>query len=494
MSDRLPPMLSKPTQTVNDTSLRAGAIPLCVDLDGTLIHSDLLIESALALIKRSVLYVFILPIWLLSGKARLKHNIAQEMLLKPCSLPYQNELLIYLHQQKAAGRPLVLATAANIAYARQIAEHLELFEEIVASDEHNNLSGSCKLQRLQTLYGQNGFDYVADAAVDLNIWRHARRAVVVNAHPRLVDRVRKVAEIEKIFEPPQPGLKDYARALRLHQWLKNTLVFVPLMTAHWIAQIDSIASAFLGFLAFSLCASGVYLLNDLLDLEADRQHHRKRNRPLPSGLIPLWHGILLAPLLLVAAALLSLLISLPFAAALGAYFILTLAYSLKLKRIAMLDVTVLALLYTSRVIAGVAAIGGEYSFWLLGFSLFIFFSLALVKRCAELEFILERGQNEASGRAYRATDLPLLYAFGAASGCVAVLVLALYINSSDVHLLYSHPQGLWLMCPAILYWVSRIWFITHRGLMHDDPVVFAATDRISLALGAFIIAVTGLSI
>jgi 4-hydroxybenzoate polyprenyltransferase len=266
----------------------------------------------------------------------------------------------------------------------------------------------------------------------------------------------------------------------VHQWLKNLLVFVPLLAAHRV--LDSTLLAVLAFAAFSLCASGVYLLNDLLDLKSDRRHHSKRNRPLAAGKLPLLGGLLAAPVLTLAAFAVALAVSPLFALVLGGYWLTTLAYSLQLKRKVMLDVLLLAALYTARIIGGAVAIMVEPSFWLLAFSMFMFLSLALLKRYTELAALLADGRDKASGRGYRVDDLPLLQSFGAASGYGAVLVLALYINSPESLELYTRPYALWLLCPMLLYWISRAWFVAHRGEMHDDPVVYAATDRFSLGV------------
>lgn len=424
-----------------------ASVPLCVDLDGTLIHSDLLIESALTLLKKSLLYLFLLPLWLLNGKANLKTQIARRVTLDVVDLPYNRTLLAFLRQERTAGRHLVLTTAVHSNDAQRIADYLGLFDEILPTNDRN---------QLQQHFGAGGFTSITEVNPDLML--------------------------------PAPGWRDYGRLLRLHQWLKNSLVFVPLVAAHWITHIPSLLQAGVAFLAFSLCASSVYLLNDLLDLAADRQHPHKRQRPLVAGIIPLQHGLLLIPLLLSAAAGVALWLPWTFLLILAGYYSLALAYTLGLKQIASIDVITLALLYTARIIAGIAAIGSTLSPWLLGFSLFIFLSLALVKRCAELQLMLAHGRNSAVGRGYQVDDLPLLHMFGASSGYMAVLVLALYISSPDVRELYTYPQGLWLLCPVMLYWITRIWLKTHRGEMHDDPVMFAVTDRISQLLGLLILA------
>jgi 4-hydroxybenzoate polyprenyltransferase len=294
---------------------------------------------------------------------------------------------------------------------------------------------------------------------------------------------RKIGNVERVIESRPPTLKTWSKSLRLHQWLKNLLIFVPLLAAHKLSDLGLVLTTLLGFLAFGLCASSVYLLNDLLDLEDDRHHPTKRKRPLASGALPLTWGIGLFPVLLVGAfALTVLFLPWRFAAVLVGYYALTLAYSMYLKRQVMIDVVVLAMLYTIRIVAGTAAIGGHLTFWLLAFSMFIFLSLALVKRYAELHSMQVRGLVKTRGRGYVASDLSLISSLGTASGYLSVLVLALYIQDGHTAKLYRHAQFIWLACPLLLYWVSRTWIIAHRGLMHDDPIVFAARDRVSLAV------------
>lgn len=468
-------------------------IPLGVDLDGTLVRSDLLIESGLMLLKRSFWYIFLLPFWLARGKAYLKHCIAERVELEVALLPYQREFLAYLKEQRSQGRRLILATAAHTKFARQIADHLGLFDTVLATNERENLCGQRKLEKLLELCGVDGFDYAANAKVDLPIWQHARRALVVNPRPGVTAAAAKVAQVERVFQAPRAGLRIYGRALRLHQWLKNILVFVPLIAAHQVTETALLWQSAVAFLAFGLCASSVYLLNDLLDLEADRRHPRKRQRAFATGALDLSQGLLLIPLLLAGAFALGLTLPPTFPVALAGYYLLTLAYSLYLKQKVMVDVVVLALLYTSRIVAGVAAISGIMSFWLLGFSIFFFLSLAIVKRHAELQTMLRLGRNKAHGRGYQTDDLAILQSLGTASGYISVLVLALYINNPDINRLYTYPEGLWLLCLLVLYWISRVWLITHRGAMHDDPVIFAIKDPVSRMLGIAIALIVWLS-
>jgi len=458
-----------------------GAVPLCVDLDGTLIRSDLLVESALQVLRANPLNLFRFAVWLLRGKAYLKRQIALRAEIDVAGLPYEPRMIAWLRDE-GAQRPRVLCTASDEKLAQAVAAHIGGFDEVLASDGVHNLSGRHKGDELSRRFGERAFDYAGNEARDLHVWRRARRAIVVNAPAALAQRASEVTEVERVFERTGNRLKAWIKALRLHQWLKNLLVFLPLLTAHLVLAPDALLHSCMAFAAFCLCASGVYLLNDLLDLDADRRHPRKRLRPFAAGALPLVAGLVVTPMLTLAAFVLALAISKLFAAALAVYLVMTLAYSFLLKRIAMLDTVVLAGLYTIRIIAGTFALRLDVSFWLLAFSMFLFLSLAMIKRYTELRTLLSTGDSRSAGRGYAVEDLPMVQSLGGASGYMAVLVLALYINSTASEALYRHPTVLWLLCPLLLYWISRAWLIAHRGAMHDDPVVFAVSDRTSRLL------------
>jgi 4-hydroxybenzoate polyprenyltransferase/phosphoserine phosphatase len=453
-------------------------VPLCVDLDGTLIRTDVLLESALGLLRRNPAYALRFCAWLLRGKAHLKREIAARTQLDAGMLPYDEAFVAWLRGE-ASQRRQILCSATDSKFAQAVAAHVGGFDEVVASDGVRNLSGAHKADALIERFGERGFDYAGNATPDLAVWRHARRGIVVNATPSLARRAARIVEVERVFDVPRGGLPTWANALRLHQWLKNLLVFLPLFAAHRAFDAGAVLLSSLAFVSFGLCASGVYVLNDLLDIESDRNHPRKRLRPFAAGTLPLTSGLVASPLLTCAAFAVALWVGPRFALVLLAYYTLTLGYSFGFKRIAMLDMVVLAALYTVRIVAGSVAIGSTLSFWLLAFSMFLFLSLAMIKRYTELRGVLLQGRDRAGGRGYQVDDLQLIQSLGAASGYLAVLVLALYINSSASEALYRRPQVLWLLCPLLLYWVSRVWLIAHRGAMHDDPVVFALTDAVS---------------
>jgi 4-hydroxybenzoate polyprenyltransferase/phosphoserine phosphatase len=463
--------------------------PLVVDLDGTLILTDMLHESALKVLRESPLNVLRMPYWLSLGKAVLKRNLADRTQFDAAALPYNQEFLAWLKAEKAAGRTLVLCTATDSSIATAIAEHLGVFDEVMASEGEINLAGQNKAEALEARFGHGGFDYAGNSNADLAVWQRARRAIVVNASTGLARKAEACCEVEQVFPPAGYGLAAWRRVLRVHQWLKNILLFVPLFAAHEVADPNRWLTLLLAFAAFCLCASTVYIANDLLDLESDRQHLRKKNRPFASGLVPAWTGVLLAPVLLLASLALAQQVGGDFLRWMVCYFLLTCVYSWGLKRVMLVDCLTLALLYTLRIVAGAAAAGLPLSFWLLAFSVFLFLSLAFVKRYAELEMQLSHGKKKAHGRGYYATDAPLVQTMGITAGYAAVLVLALYLNSDAVVKLYLIPEFVWGAVPVMLFWVSWMWMQAHRGNMHDDPLVFAVKDRASLACGAAFAAV-----
>lgn len=467
---------------------------LCVDLDGTLVHTDLLLESLVLLIKRNPLCLLLVPLWLLGGKARLKQEISRRVQLNAASLPYVQPFVEWLQEQKERGRSLWLCTASDQRLAQAVADHLGLFAGIISSDGQRNLSGIHKAEALVQRFGERGFDYCGNHAVDLAVWAHAKNAVVVNASSVLATQAAALTRVVATFGQSGAPWRAFVRALRVHQWAKNALIVAPVAAAHLLADGKALKATGLAFISFSLCASSVYLLNDLFDLEADRQHPRKRLRPFASGSLSLLSGLVATPVLLLIAVGLSLLLPPKFQLVLGLYYLSTLAYSYALKRIVMVDVLALAGLYTIRIVAGAAAAAIGLTFWLLLFSIFIFLSLAMVKRYAELHAMREQGKLSALGRGYQVEDLALLQALGGASGYISILVLALYVNSPDIVAMYRQPKFVWLLCPIMLYWISRIWMQTHRGGMHDDPLVFALRDPVSLLTGSAAAAVLWLAV
>ncbi len=354
---------------------------------------------------------------------------------------------------------------------------------MLARDPRTIPFGSNEADPLIDRFGDYGFDYCGNESGDIAIWKHARGAIVVRGSSRLEREAARNSSVTKIFPRDSNSLKALVRALRPHQWTKNVLVLVPLLAAHRVNQPDAVAAGLLALVAFCLCASSVYVINDLLDLEADRAHPRKSRRPFAAGELSLLTGGILAPVLLVATILVAAALPPKFWLVLASYYALTCAYSFALKGRVLIDALALAVLYTLRIIAGAAAVSVALSFWLLLFSMFLFLSLAFVKRFAELDGLRRRGRLHAAGRGYHIEDLPLLQSLGTGAGYMSVLVLALYVNSPDISALYRQPKAIWMLCVLMLYWVSRVWMKAQRGQMHDDPVVFALKDRASIAIG-----------
>ena len=460
--------------------------PLVVDLDGTLLRTDLTLESALRLIKQKPWIALLIPFWLLHGRAYLKRKIFQLVRIDASVLPLHEELLAWLCDEKARGRRLVLATASDYYAACSIVEPLALFDSVLGSDQYCNLKGKHKLQTILQQCGEE-FDYVGDSRSDLTIWRGCRYAVLVNVRRGVERWARRNGNVVQVFPPSLTGFRDSLRAMRCNQWIKNLLLFVPAITSHTIFDWSIAATTALAFLSFSFCASAAYIVNDLLDLEEDRRHDIKKQRPFASARLSIGSGILLALACISASAVLAEYLSYEFVIALIIYFVSTSLYSLYFKRLLVIDVLTLALLYTLRVIAGSAATGIVLSLWLLSFAFFLFLSLAFSKRAADLIQHRQNNRKVLPGRGYATTDLEMVCIAGMCSGFLASLVLALYINSESVQLLYRRPSLLWGLQPILLYYVTRLWIVCRRGeLTEEDPIQY--TVRAPSTYGAAFLA------
>jgi 4-hydroxybenzoate polyprenyltransferase len=455
-------------------------VPLVVDLDGTLLRTDCLIESVFVLARTAPLCLLKLPGWLLKGRAFLKQRLAETTMPDIRLLPQRADVVEFLHGEKRLGRCLILATAEDARLAREVERALGLFDGVIASDGKINLSAQRKRDRLVAKWGLKGFDYIGNSLRDAPVWYAARRALLATPSHHLAQRIARVTPVQ-VISHEEARWQNYLRALRPLHWVKNGLVFVPLAAVHRLFEIALLARASMAFVAFSLCASGIYLVNDFLDLPADRRHPHKKERMLASGRIPLTHALLMLPLLLLAGFGLAFYLSTYFAAVLAAYAALMIAYSMRLKDIPLVDVLVLAVGYSLRVAAGSIATGVNISAWLLTFCVFLFFSLALIKRYAELIVLAAvPDARVVHARGYLDTDRTIVAAQGIASGYLAVLVLALYTNTEISHRLYRRHEYFWGICLLLMYWVSYLWMMVNRGRIHDDPVIFALSDRRSL--------------
>jgi 4-hydroxybenzoate polyprenyltransferase len=459
--------------------------PLCVDLDGTLVKSDTMMDSALLLIRTRPLTAVRAPLWALKGKAFFKAKLSSLVSLDVANLPYNAALLTYLEAARADGRKLYLATGADGVVAEGVAAHLGIFVEVLASDGQTNLTGHNKLASLRQRF-ESGFDYIGNSRADLPLLAGSVAPMVANPDLSLsmLLKSRRIG-IAHSFEDRRPLYRAILKATRPHQWAKNVLLLVPLLLAHDLRASD-IYRVLLAFLCFSLCASGTYLVNDLLDIEADRRHPKKRRRPFASGDLKATTGVALAIVLLAAAFAGAMLLPSAFLTLLIGYVATTLSYSLFLKRVVLVDVILLSGLYALRLLAGGAAVDVAISPWLTGFSLFLFLSLAIVKRFSELQNTRARGHVPSNGRGYLLVDIEQLRSFGTASAYASVVVFSLYISGHDVAGLYTHAARLWLITPFMILWISRVWLLAGRGELDEDPVIFALTDRMSLLIGFFV--------
>jgi 4-hydroxybenzoate polyprenyltransferase len=480
----------KPSTGRSRARVRPGSAdldrPLCVDLDGALIRCDALAEGLLTLVSRPHL-LGRLP-WRTAERAELKRQVGLHCNLKPETLPYNTELLTFLRQEKMKGRRLILATAADSRNAHAIADHVGLFDEVVASDGRRNLKGAAKAKELVGRYGHKGFDYVGNSRTDLAVWGEAAGIFLVNASSSVTRLARKIGPVLGEFDPPSAIVPTALRAMRPYQWVKNLLVFVPIIASRSFLDLPALIASVCLFASFCVAASSIYLINDLCDVEADRAHPRKCRRPIASGDLPP------ATAAALAGALLSSGFALAFAtgtaAILAVYVFVSVSYSLFFKKYPLVDVFILASLYTLRIIAGGIASGHHTTLWLLAFSGFTFLSLALLKRTSEM-IKLRAGRREAvaTRRGYRLEDTPLLEMFGIASAFASSVVLALFVGSSAAAEPYQSSEILWGIVPLILFWQMRLWLSTERGSMHDDPIVYASKDWVSWIVAASTIAV-----
>ncbi|MDN4172681.1 UbiA family prenyltransferase [Nocardioides sp. SOB77] len=463
-------------------------IPLVVDLDGTLMANDMLWETASRFLSQHPGRAHWLVRWAAQGKAHLKKELWAAAPVRVERLKYHAELVDWLREERARGRTLVLASASHGDAARAVADHLDLFDVVLGSDGRRNLRSDVKAQALLDLFDGGPFEYVGNSRHDLDVWRHATTAHLVSARRSLAARAASSSTVGRTFPTPPGLVRNWVRALRPHQWVKNLLVFLPLLASHRVGEPAALASTVMAFVAFCMAASSVYLLNDIADVEHDRIHPTKRARPFAAGTIGLGSGWIVWPLLALAGLALGLAVSVPFCLVLLVYLLVTAAYSFALKRQPVVDVLTLAGLYTIRIVAGGAAVGVELSVWLLGFSGFFFLSLALVKRVSEL-YKTRESQLAPNGRGYESQDLELLSSYGVATSVASVLVFTLFVDDPGTAQLYRHPQLLWFAVPVLLWWLMRVWLLAHRGQMDEDPILFAIKDRRSVICAGSIVAI-----
>ncbi len=463
--------------------------PVCVDLDHTLIQTDSLIESIFLTIKAKPWFLLVMPFLFLLNRAKLKAKVASLSTIDPVYLPYNDAVIFYLKRMAKRGHPIYLVTGANQKIASAIGNYLQIFSGVYASSDTLNLVGKAKADLLVKQFGERGFEYIGDSKADLAVWQHARTGSLVSNSMSLLAQAKGLTEIENVFPVKSGKLKASIKELRIYQWFKNVLVFLPMLLAHRFNEGTAILNSVLAFLAFSFMASATYVINDLSDLDADRRHDDKEHRPFASGVLPLSMAAILVPVMVGTSAFFASFLNASFAAVLLAYVITTNLYTFYLKRVPMADIVILSSLYSIRLVGGGVVNDIEISPWLAAFTGFLFISLAMIKRCSELLILQGKGESKTSGRGYSVVDIPIIVSFGSASGYGAILVLALYINSEVAKAQYKSERLLWCICPLMIYWISRMWFLANRGLITHDPVKFTMTDRVSwgvFALAAII--------
>lgn len=456
--------------------------PLFVDLDGTYTKTDLLLESFLIAFKHNPLVLLSCIIWLIKGKENLKYKLSELAEVDVNTLPLNQEFLSYLKEEKRNGRKIYLATASTEKFAKKIVANSAIFDSYISSCDKINLKGKNKLKRIREISEE--FSYAGNDSVDFEIFKVANESLLVNPSSSAIRKARKFS-IDRVFDLKKNNVKVWLKQLRVHQWMKNLLIFVPLLVSGSFVDLNNIVEVLYAFLAFSFLASATYILNDLLDLESDRGHARKKNRPLASGAISIENGIVVGGIFFLLSTLISIFLGTEFLLVLASYLCLTLFYSFKVKQYVGMDVVCLAVLYTVRIFAGAAAIDVIVSFWLFAFSIFIFLSLALVKRCSEIQSMETDGKERAKGRDYTVEDYAVLISFGSSSAMLAVLMFCFYINNNVLTNQYQQPDVLWLIVPALCYWLMRMWIKTHRGEMHDDPIIYSLRDKGSLVTISF---------
>jgi len=461
-----------------------GQAPLILDVDNALLLTDLLHETAMAHVRANPLRVFQVAYWLWQGKAVLKRRLGERVPLEVENLPANEDLVKFSADAHARGREIGIATAADELLAQRLVRRFDFIEFAIASDGVTNLKGETKAQALTERF-PDGFAYAGDSRSDLAVWKEASSIILVGASPKIANQAHALGKpIEAEFSHPRLGLSGWLKALRVHQWAKNALVFVPLVLSGMASQPLEVLHALAAFVAMSLMASGTYLINDLFDLADDRKHWSKRNRPLASGRMRIARAIPASAALILASFVVAAWLGWPSFVILFVYMALTLAYSTYLKRQPIVDAFTLAVLFTLRLGIGITAVSAVPSPWLLVFSMFLFTSLSFAKRQTEIQRSTAKGQSEISGRGYVGTDSAFVFSMGIATGMAAIIIMVLYIMN-DVYsaVFYSQPLLLWTF-PAILFmWISRIWLLCHREQLNDDPVAFAIRDKVSIALG-----------
>ncbi|MDR1656050.1 MAG: UbiA family prenyltransferase [Deltaproteobacteria bacterium] len=460
---------------------------LALDLDGTLLGTDSLWElffKALSLGRLAPLA------WLVSGRLAFKKRLAETVELDFDRLPWNQRVIDLAMAHREAGGEVWLATAANEAMAVKVCARFDFFSGYLASDDKINLKSRAKARELSGRFGRGKYAYAGDSRADVAVWAEADRAIVVNSG-RLSRLARPLSGKVEVIAPvgtKSPSLGQILSAARAYQWVKNIILFVPIFLAHAFSAAN-FGRVFLAFIVFCLFSSAGYIINDLLDIDSDRRHPSKHNRPFASGAIDLSRGGLIFLGALVGGLVIASLVGQLFILLAGIYLVSAVLYSLRFKSVAILDVIVLTLLYTLRILAGGQAVGLEVSQWLLSFSFFTFASLSLFKRLTELKRLTQAAASENTRRPYVAADAGFIRSIAAGSICCAVLTLAIYVGDAAARKYYGFPGLLLAFCPILFYWLARLLKLADEGKIDYDPIIFVLSDRqswICLGLGIVI--------
>ena len=453
---------------------------MVVDLDGTLVRSNLLHEMWITMAFRH-------PLKLIANV--LGRRAAPPVAPICCAtLSFRPEVLALINAARAEGRSVHLVTAADQSVVEEIQRFLGCFDSVYGSDSKRSLRGPERLAWLRERF-PDGFAYAGNNRADVPIWKAATVAILVGKGVAHAAQVRASGvEVKVIPDVASSDVRDLMSACRMHQWAKNLLIFVPLFLGHLAGDVEAVLRTVIAFFAFCLVASGSYLLNDLSDLDADRQHATKRRRALAAGRIQIAHAGLAATGLIVAGVTIGLMLSTAFIGVVAAYFLLTLSYSYGLKAKPILDVAAIGALFTLRVVMGIVLHPLTFSPWLLSFSLCFFFSMALAKRHVEVMRLNMDGGSKVLGRGYRSGDWPLTLCFGVATSVSSVVIMILFVKEQTAgSVAYASPAWLYVAPAMVTLWVMRIWLLSHRTELDDDPVAFALRDRISYLLGAVVL-------
>lgn len=465
---------------------------ICVDLDGSLVYTDTLQEVILSAVKKNIFVLFSMLYWvLIKGRAYCKNRLAAVAHPDDFIFPVNKPLVLWLEDQKKLNTKLYLVTGQTQMIADAVAKQIPIFDGVFGSDTITNLTAKNKSDFLNQKFGKGNYIYVGNSTADLKVFPDAAQGVVISNRKKFIEKVKQLTDVIQVFASAENSVKQLIKALRLHQCAKNLLIFLPLLLARQFTQSHLLLTTLLGFIIFCFTASSAYLLNDLLDLNADRSHIKKQCRSFASGQLSPLIGIVTAFLLLAGSLLLSwLFLPIDFTLTLFIYYLLTLTYSFKLKQLLLIDVFALATFYVIRIFSGMTLLSAPYSFWLLLFSFFFFMSLAFMKRYSEIILQSEESKHVIAGRAYRSDHHQEIKLFGLCSGFSAVIIFTLYIQSSESALMYHHNTLLFLIFPLLLYWILRAWLLAIDGKMHDDPVVFALKDRVTYIIATLIFVLT----